>query len=105
MHINELSGHIINSAITVHKELGPGLFESVYQSCLVIELEDRGFNVQTETSFPVTYRGKTISNNFRVDVLVEERIILELKSVEKVLPVHLKQLLTYLKLSKVQLGL
>lgn len=104
--MNDLSNQIISAAITVHKELGPGLLESVYQSCMVIELQRTGLNVLSELAVPVVYRGVQVTNEgFRIDLLVENKIVVELKSVEKVLPVHKKQLLTYLKLTGRQLGL
>ena len=106
MNLNELSSKIINSAINVHKELGPGLLESVYQSCMVIDLRNAGIKVESEISLPVYYMGcKVTEEGFRIDLLVENTIIVELKSVEKVQPVHKKQLLTYLRLAKKPLGL
>ena len=104
--MKDLSSQIIGAAIAVHKELGPGLLESVYQSCMLIELKSIGLNVGDEVPVPVVYRGIEIQRDgFRIDLLVENKIIIELKSVEKVLPVHKKQLLTYLKLTRMQLGL
>ena len=106
MRINHLSSKIIGAAINVHKELGPGLLESVYQSCMMIELGNMNMKVQAELSLPVFFRGHKISEEgFRLDLLVEDLIIVELKSVEKLQPVHHKQLLTYLRLSKKPLGL
>ena len=105
MQINKLSGTIISAAIKVHKELGPGLLESVYQKCLVYELEKSGLNIQTEIPMAFKYKDRFFHNGFRVDILVEEKIIVELKSVEQILPVHKKQLLTYLKLADKPLGL
>jgi GxxExxY protein len=106
MNINDLSGQIVNAAMNVHRELGPGLLESVYQACLVIELEAQGLNAQAEVPQPVLYRGREVAAaGFRMDLLVEAEIIVELKSVESVRSVHLKQLLTYLRLSKKPLGL
>ncbi|MBE9570954.1 MAG: GxxExxY protein [Proteobacteria bacterium] len=106
MELNQLSSQIIKAAIAVHKELGPGLLESVYQYCMVIELRNMGFRVESEVALPIYYQGKKIHNEgFRLDLLVEDSIIVELKSVEKVQPVHKKQLLTYLRLAKKPLGL
>ncbi|CAB1064905.1 hypothetical protein D1BOALGB6SA_9702 [Olavius sp. associated proteobacterium Delta 1] len=106
MELNELSSIIIRAAITVHKELGPGLFESVYQSCLAIELEAMKIKAQKEVSLPVVYRGQKIHDEgFRIDLLVENSIVVELKSVEKVQNIHKKQLLTYLRLADKPLGL
>ena len=93
MNLNFLSSLIINAAITVHKALGPGLLESVYQQCMVIEIRDRDINVQKEVPLPVSYRGiKIHDEGFKIDLLIEDLIIVELKSVEKVKPVHKKQL-------------
>ncbi|MFC1885075.1 GxxExxY protein [Thermodesulfobacteriota bacterium] len=106
MSLNFLSSKIINAAINVHKELGPGLFESVYQRCMVIELENNGLRSESEVACPIVYKGEEIINEgFRMDLLVEDEIIVELKSVEKLQDVHKKQLLTYLRLAKKPLGL
>jgi GxxExxY protein len=106
MELNQLSSQIIKAAMTVHRELGPGLLESIYQSCMVIELRDRGIEVKPEVSLPVIYRGQKVNDEgFRIDLLVEDKIIVELKSVEIVQPVHKKQLLSYLRLSNKPLGL
>ena len=106
MTINDISNLIINSAINVHRELGPGLFESVYQSCLIIELEEQQLKVKKEVDLPVIYREVVVNEHgFRLDLLVEDKVVIELKSVVKVSPVHIKQLLTYLKLSNKPLGL
>jgi GxxExxY protein len=106
IELNQLSSKIIKAAITVHKELGPGLLESVYQSCMIIELKDMNINVQAEVPLPIFYHGQKVSEEgFRLDLLVEDLIIVELKSVEQVQPVHKKQLLTYLRLARKPLGL
>ena len=106
MDLNQISSNIIKAAITIHKELGPGLLESVYQACMVLELEIAGLIVEAEKPCPIIYRGKEINDQgFRIDILVENRVVVELKSVEKVRNVHKKQLLTYLKLTKMPLGL
>ena len=106
MELNQLSSQIIRAAINVHKELGPGLLESVYQSCIVIELRNMGKKVQSEVPLPIFYQGQKVhEEGFRLDLLVEDTIIVEIKSVEKVQDVHKKQLLTYLRLSKKLLGL
>ncbi len=106
MDLNELSSMIIRAAINVHKELGPGLLESVYQKCLVIELNLMGLEVEAEVPLPVNYKGQKVDDQgFRIDVLVENRVVVELKSVEKIQRVHPKQLLTYLKLANKELGL
>ena len=106
MSNNKLSSDVIKSAINVHKELGPGLLESVYQSCMVIELSETGLDVKTEVTVPIIFRGKEITEQgFRIDLLVEDTLVVELKSVDKIRNIHKKQLLTYLKLSKKPLGL
>lgn len=106
MELNHLSSQIIKAAINVHKELGPGLLESVYHSCMFIELKRMDIEVQSEVALPIYYRGQNIhKEGFRIDLLVEDTIIVELKSVEKVQDVHKKQLLTYLRLAQKPLGL
>ena len=103
---NQLTAEIIGAAIAVHAKLGPGLLESVYEKCLAIELKKRGLSVQAQVPVEIEYDGETITDEaFKIDLLVEDTIILELKSVQTVLPVHKKQLLTYLKLTGKPLGL
>jgi len=106
MELNYLSSQIIKAAINVHKSLGPGLLESVYQSCMVIELKEMDLKVQSEVPLPIFYRGQKVhQEGFRLDLLVENTVIVELKSVEEVQDVPKKQLLTYLRLAKKPLGL
>ena len=106
MELNKLSSQIIKAAIAVHKELGPGLLESVYHSCMLIELNRMGINTESEVILPVFYRGRKVDGQgFRLDLLVEDSVIVELKSVERVEPLHKKQLLTYLRLADKPLGL
>ena len=106
MEINQLTSRVIRAAINVHQQLGPGLLESVYQQCMMIELQEMGHRVEAELSVPIRYKGKLISQEgLRLDLLVEERVIVEIKSVEEVKPVHKKQLLTYLRLMGKSLGL
>ena len=106
MELNQLSSSIIKAAINIHKELGPGMLESVYQSCMVIELEHMGLVVESEKTCPIVYREKEITDQgFRLDLLVEDTIVVEMKSVEKIKNVHKKQLLTYLRLTDKPLGL
>ena len=102
---NYLSKYIIGAAIEVHKELGPGLLESVYEACMVEELESRGLRVKNQVPLPVFYKGKKLDKEFVLDLLVEDEIIVELKSVEEFKTVHEIQLLTYLKLANKKLGL
>jgi len=104
--LNHLSSQVIKAAINVHSNLGPGLLESVYQRCMVIELQEMGIEVQAEVPVAVNYRGCTIGEDgFRIDLLVENTLIVELKSVEELKPIHGKQLLTYLRLANKPLGL
>ena len=106
MDLNQLTSKIIEAAINVHKELGPGLLESVYQACMEVELENMRLKVESEVALPVFYHGyKVTEEGFRLDLLVENQVIVELKSVEQVQPVHKKQLLTYLRLAHKPLGL
>lgn len=102
---NILSSKIINAAIEVHKELGPGLLESVYEFCLVEELKSRNLKCETQVRLPIVYKGKQLDKEFIIDILVEDILIIELKSVEVILPVHEVQLVTYLKLANKKLGL
>ena len=105
MELNELSGKIIGSAIKVHQTLGPGLLESTYEMCLVHKLKKAGLKVEAQVLLPIFYDGIQLDAGYRIDVLVEDTIILELKSVESLLPIHEAQMLTYLRLAKKKLGL
>ncbi|NTW31539.1 MAG: GxxExxY protein [Bacteroidetes bacterium] len=102
--LNKISSIILDACITVHKEMGPGLLESIYVLCLVYELQKRGLLVKTEVSIPLQYRGVNLSKDFRIDILVEDEIILEIKAVENFLPVHHAQIISYLKLADKCLG-
>ena len=102
---NTISKLIINAAIEVHKELGAGLLESVYEYCLFEELKKRGLDAKRQVQIPICYKGSVLDKDFFIDILVEDKVILELKSVEAILPIHEFQLLTYLKLSGKKLGL
>lgn len=102
---NSITETIIGCAIEVHRELGPGLMESVYEVCLLKLLRDAGLKVQRQVSLPVHFKGEELDKQFIIDVLVENEIVLELKSVEVLLPVHEAQLVTYLKLADKRLGL
>lgn len=100
MNLNLIASQIIQSAINVHQNLGPGLLESVYQKCMLIELTNMGLAAESEIEIPIEYHDQKITEfGFRIDILVENQIIVELKSVETVKPVHKKQLLTYLRLA------
>ena len=103
--LNDLSGAIIGAAIEVHRELGPGLLESVYEECLKIELQSRGMNVETQVDLPLFYKGTPTGKTYRIDMLVNDEVILELKSVESLKTVNEIQLVTYLKLSHKKIGL
>lgn len=105
MHENDISYHIRGAAFRVHNELGPGLLESVYEAALNYELEQEGFLVERQLPVPMTYRTLDLKVGFRLDLLVNEKVIVEIKSVEALMDVHHKQLLTYLRLSKKKLGL
>ena len=102
---NELSGIILDSAFSVHKEMGPGLLETVYQQCMVRELNLRGLQIDTMVMLPLVYKGQPLNKDFFIDILVEQKIIIELKAVEVILPVHEAQIISYLKLAKKKLGL
>jgi GxxExxY protein len=99
-----IAKQIVNAAFEVHKELGPGLLESVYEVCLVEELRNRGLSVESQVKVPIVFKGKMLDKEFIVDLLVENSVIVELKAVENLLPVHEVQLLTYLKLADKKLG-
>lgn len=104
-HLNRLSGRVVNAAYKVHKTLGPGLLESVYEVCLVHELTKSGIIAERQVPLPVVYDELKLEAGFRVDVFVEHQLVVELKAVEGLLPVHRAQVLTYLKLSGRRLGL
>lgn len=105
MEVNEISGRIVDAAMKVHTVLGPGLLESAYHACLTHELRKCGLKVQPQVEMPVRYDGVDIDLGYRIDLLVEDAVIVELKAVEKIAPVHEAQLLSYLKLSGKRLGL
>ena len=105
MHENEVSKHIVDAALTVHKELGPGLLESIYEHCLAFELRERGLHVLQQQPLPAHYKGVTLDLGYRIDPWVERKVIVEVKAVEALNDVHLAQVLTYLKLGGNTLGL
>lgn len=105
LHINEITGVIITSAMKVHSALGPGLLESAYQACLAHELGRRGFEVALQVPLPVVYEGRKLEVGYRIDLLVEHRVIVEIKSVETIHPIHEAQLLSYMRLSGIRVGL
>ena len=104
MDIEEIAKTIVDSAIKVHRELGPGLLESAYQKCLAYELGKRGLDVQCEVQVPIVYDGQTFDVGYRIDMLVEKAIIIENKTVDQFAPIHQAILLTYLKMSGLHLG-
>jgi GxxExxY protein len=104
MDIKEIGGQIIDASIKVHRALGPGLLESAYQECMAFELAQRGLRVETEVVQPIKYEGLSIDAGYRLDMVIEDSIIIENKSVEKLLPIHQAQLLTYLRLRDFRLG-
>ena len=104
-NINDITYKIIGCAYEVHKILGPGLLESTYETCLCYELEKQGLKFEKQKELMINYKGTTLNNGYRIDILVEDSIVLELKSVENLLPIRTAQILTYLKLSEHNLGL
>lgn len=105
MDFEKLSNEIIGCAIEVHKNLGPGLLESTYKQCLAYELSKSNIKFGLEVEIPIKYKDVQISCGYRIDLIVENKIIIELKSVEKIMPVHEAQILTYMKLSGIKIGL
>ena len=105
MELNEISGHVVDAAMKVHSALGPGLLESAYEACLKHELVKRGLQVEQQVNLPVIYDGVRIDVGYRLDLLVESEVIVELKAVEQLTRVHEAQLLSYLKLSGKKIGL
>ena len=105
MRENELSKVVVDAALSVHKALGPGLLESVYQAVLAYELRQRELKVESEVSIPVVYGQVQIETAFRADLIIENCLLIALKSIEQINPIHKKQLLTYLRLSDLKLGL
>jgi GxxExxY protein len=103
--IDEISHRIIGAAIEVHRHLGPGLLESAYQSCLTFELKQLGLKLEEQKPLPVVYKQVKLDCGYRLDMVVEDEIILEIKAVEKLIPIHEAQLLAYLRLAKKRVGL
>lgn len=103
--LNELTSTIIGAVIEVHRSLGPGLLESAYETCLAFELVDRGLSIEREKPLPIVYRGRRLDCGYRIDLIVEDEIIVEVKAVEQIMPVHSAQLLSYLRLYRRTLGL
>ena len=105
MELNLITDKIIGSAIEVHRALGPGLLESAYESCLAFEIAQRGLKVEQQKPLPVIYKEVYLDAGYRIDLLIEQRVIVELKAVDALTPLHKAQLLSYLKLSSLELGL
>ena len=103
--LDAITKQIVGAAMDVHRALGPGLLESAYESCLEFELIERGLDAQRQVALPVSYKQVKLEAGYRVDLLVEKRVIVEIKAVEQVAPIHKAQLLTYLKLSNLKVGL
>jgi len=102
---NQLTGEIIGAAIEVHRHLGPGLLESVYEEALMYELVGKGLDAKQQLKLPLIYKGKQLETHFRIDILVNDEVIVELKSVQSIENIHKAQLLTYLKMAKLRYGL
>ena len=105
MDENSLSNEVIGAAIEVHRQIGPGLLESIYQECLTYELKNRGIGVKQEVAIAVRYKGHEFPAAYRMDLLIEDKLVVELKAVDAMLPVYTAQLLSYLKMSGLKLGL
>jgi len=105
MNENEISFYIRKSIFSVYNELGPGLLEKVYEKVLALELKKNGLSVKTQVPIPITFKGIFIDSSFIADIIVEEKVIIEIKSIPEIINVHHKQLLTYLKLTKLKLGI
>ena len=103
--LNRLTGLIIGCCIEVHRALGPGLLESVYEECLSFEMSEKGLKFERQKEVPIVYKGVRLNSGYRIDLLVEEKVIIELKSVDRILPVHKAQILSYMKLINSEIGL
>jgi len=105
MELNQISGQIVDAAMKVHSALGPGLLESAYEACLLFELHRRGLKAARQVELPVVYEGVRIDVGYRLDLLVEGSVVVELKAVEEISPLHKAQIISYLKLGGYKLGL
>lgn len=103
--LNSISGQVLDAAIEVHRNLGPGLLESIYEICLLKELRSRGLEVKSQLLLPVYYKGELLEKHYTIDLLVEDLVMVEIKTVERNIPINKAQLMTYLKLSGKHLGL
>jgi GxxExxY protein len=102
---NEITGMILQASISVHKEMGPGLLETIYEYCLCKELHSIGLSAVNQYMLPLYYKGENLHKDFRIDVLVEKMILVEIKAVERILPVHEAQVISYLKMANLKVGL
>ncbi len=102
--LDALGKEIVHCAFTIHKEMGPGLLESIYEECFAIALSNRNISFETQKSIPLSFEGSALQNKYRLDLLVEDSIIIELKCVERLIPLHQAQILSYLKLTNKKLG-
>ena len=105
LEINAVSGAVVSAAMQVHTDLGPGLLESAYEACLAFELRKRGLSVQTQVPLPLVYQGVKLEVGYRIDMLVNDVVVVEVKAVEALAPIHEAQLISYLKLSGRKVGL
>ena len=103
--LNSLTEQIIGAALSVHRELGPGMLEKAYETCLAFELADRGLNLERQKALPLSYRGMRLDCGYRIDLLVEELVVVEVKSIERLDRVHSAQVLSYLRMLKLSVGL
>jgi len=103
--LNDLTQSIISAAIAVHHELGPGMLEDAYEACLMFELLARGFAIERQKALPLVYRGHALDCGYRVDLLVNGAVVVEVKALERVLPVHLAQIVSYLRMTRCKVGL
>lgn len=104
-HIELLAKETVDAAVKVHNKFGPGLLESVYEECLAMELKNRGLNVKTQVAIPIKYEDQRLDNKFKIDLLVEDSLVVEIKAVKELHPVYRAQVLTYLELTGLRLGL
>ena len=104
MNEDEIGKLVINASMKIHTALGAGLLEGIYEACLAYELEKQGLPVRRQAALPIVYEGLKLDNAFRIDILVDDKVVVELKAIDNLLPVHSAQLLSYLKLGKYKLG-
>lgn len=104
-HLDQITENIVDACIQIHRDLGPGLFESVYEVLLADELERRGYKIERQKELPLMYRGRILEHAFRIDILVDRRVVIEVKATEKSARIHARQLLTYLRIMRLPVGL